>query len=142
MLVVVIIGALGYFGVRSRTVQTSSNGYTVQVTYPQFARAGLDVPFRVHVHHSGGFPSELTLAISDNYFRMFETQGFFPDPSNSTADGRFVYLTFSAPHGDDFVMDYDTYIQPAAQLGKPATVQVIVNHLVVVQTHLHTWLWP
>jgi hypothetical protein len=142
LLIVVVFGALGYLGVRSRTVATTASGYTVQVTYPQFARAGLDVPFRVHIHHPGGFPSELTLAISANYFRMFETQGFFPDASSSTGDGKFEYLTFTTPHGDDFVVDYDAYIQPAAQLGKPATVQVILDHRIVVQTHLHTWLWP
>jgi hypothetical protein len=142
LLVIVVVGALGYLGVRSRTVHNSANGYTVSVTYPQVARAGLDVPWRVHVHHPGGFTSDLTLAVSQNYFRMFETQGFFPDADSVTANGRFVYFTYTKPDGEDFVLDYDTYIQPAAQLGKPATVQVIVDKVVVVQTHLRTWLLP
>jgi hypothetical protein len=142
LLVLVILGGSGLLGVRSRTVDASEGGYTLHVTYPQTARAGLDVPWRAHVHHAGGFPGDLTLAISTDYFRMFETQGFYPDADSSSNDGTFVYLTFSKPDGEDFVLDFDAYIQPAAQLGKPATVRVIIGGSVVVQTHLKTWLLP
>ena len=58
----------------------------------QVARSGLDVPWRARVHRDGGVNSELTLAVSSDYFRMFETQGFFPDPESATNDGQFVYL--------------------------------------------------
>jgi hypothetical protein len=139
---VVALGALGYLGVRSRTVQARANGYTLQVTYPQTARAGLDIAWRAHVHHAGGFSSDITLAISTDYFRMFETQGFYPDADKSTNDGHFVYFTFLKPPGDDFLVDYDAYIQPASQLGKSATVKLIIDKQVQVQTHLHTWLVP
>lgn len=142
LVVIVALGATGSFGVRSRSVHATTGGYTLQVTYPQVARAGLDVPFRTTVHHSGGFDAELTIAISSDYFRMFETQGFYPDADSVTNDGQFVYLTFSRPDSEDFVLEYDAYIQPAAQLGKSATVQVIVGHTVVVESHLRTWLLP
>lgn len=137
-----LLGAVGVFGVHSRTVDAASNGYTLQVTYPQTARAGLDVAWRAHVHHAGGFPGGLTLAVSTDYFRMFETQGFYPDADSSTNDGRFVYFTFTKPPGDDFLLDYDAYIQPGSQIGKSATVKVIIHGTTVVQASLHTWLVP
>jgi hypothetical protein len=136
------MGAVGLFGVHSRTVRTTSNGWTLAVTYPQAARAGLDVPWRARVSHSGGLPSKITLAVSTDYFRMFETQGFFPDPDTVTNDGRFVYFTFDTPAGDDFLVDYDAYIQPGSQLGKSATVKVIVSGQEVAHTSLRTWLVP
>jgi hypothetical protein len=142
LLVIVLAGALGVFGVHSRTTSTRSGGYELSVTYPQTARAGLDVPWRTRVHHAGGFDSAITLAVSTDYWRMFETQGFFPDADSSTNDGHFVYLTFQKPRGTDFVLDYDAYIQPAAQLGKSATVKLIVHGSVVAETTLHTWLVP
>lgn len=142
LLIIVICGAVGVFGVRSRTAHTSSNGYDLAVTYPQSARAGLDVPFEVVVRHPGGFGDSLTLAISRDYFRMFESQGFFPDADSSTADDQFVYMTFSAPKGDVFTLWYDTYIQPAQQLGKSAKVDLIIDDKVVAQTSLRTWLVP
>lgn len=142
LFVVVAIGALGGFGVRSRTVGAEQNGYTLHVTYPQTARAGLDVPWRARVHHDGGFATDLTLAISTDYFRMFETQGFYPDADSAANDGRFVYLTFTKPPGDEFVLDYDAYIQPGSQLGKSATVEVLVAGAVMVRATLRTWLLP
>ncbi|HEY3718170.1 MAG TPA: hypothetical protein VGL39_26885 [Jatrophihabitantaceae bacterium] len=143
LLAVVVLGAFGVFGVHSRSTSATSNGYTLAVTYPQSARAGLDVPFRVSVHHAGGIDDDLTLAISTDYFRMFETQGFYPDASSSTNDGRFVYLTFSKPpSGDDFLMDFDAYIQPGSQLGKSATVKLIVQGHELARTSIRTWLVP
>jgi hypothetical protein len=142
LFVIVVCGAIGVFGVHSRTAHTSSNGFQMSVTYPQTARSGWDVPFEVVVRHPGGFGDSLTLAISRNYFRMFESQGFFPDADSSTADDQFVYMTFTAPKGDVFTLWYDTYIQPSQQLGKSAEVRLIVNETVVAKTTLRTWLVP
>jgi hypothetical protein len=138
----VVLGAIGVFGVRSRTVATNANGYTMSVTYPQVARAGLDVPWRVQVHRAGKLPDQITVAVSADYFRMFETQGFFPDADTATSDGRLVYFTFDTTGGADFVVDYDAYIQPAAQVGKSATVELIVAGELVATVSLHTWLVP
>lgn len=142
LFVIVVLGGLGLLGVRSRTVETSSYGYTLKVVYPQVARSGLDVPWRVEVQHDGGFGKALTVAVSTDYLRMFETQGWYPSPDHVGNDGQFVYLTFDSPVGDRFVLDYDAYIQPAAQVGKSATVKVIVDHTVVAQADLETWLLP
>jgi hypothetical protein len=142
LLLVVVLGATGAFGVRSATTSVSQRGYMLSVTYPRVARAGLDVPVRVHVHHPGGYPSALSVAVSSDYFEMYETQGFFPEPDSESNDGRFVTLTFSKPSGDDFQVEYDTYIQPAAQIGKSAVVRVEIKGQVVAQVSISTWLLP
>jgi hypothetical protein len=142
LLVIVLLGAIGFFGVRSRTTTTTSHGYTMSVTYPQAARAGLDVPWRVRVHRDGGLPNQLTLAVSTDYFRMFETQGFFPDPDTQKNDGRFVYFTYQGPPAHVMEMEYDAYIQPAEQLGKGATVKVLVAGVPVASATIRTWLVP
>jgi hypothetical protein len=142
--VIVAAGAIGVFGVHSRTATAtgSKDGYRLSVVFPQTARAGLDVPWRAIVASSDGFTSAITIAVSTDYFRMFETQGFYPDPDEQTNDGRFVYFSFNKPRGHTFVLDYDAYIQPASQIGKSATVEVLVHNAVVARTTIHTWLVP
>jgi hypothetical protein len=142
LLVIVLAGAVGVFGVHSRTVTNSADGYTLRVVYAESARAGLDVPFRVYVHRDGGFSSGFTLAISMDYFRMFETQNFFPAADSETNDGKFMYFTFAKPRGPDFDLEYDAYIQPASQIGKGARIKLLVKGHVEAQLSVHTWLVP
>jgi len=142
LLVFVMLGASGYLGVHSRSATASSNGYTLDVHYAQFARAGLDVPLVVTVTHAGGFGKQLVLAVTSDYFDIFETQGFYPDPSATTRDGDTLFLTFDAPTGDVFRFSYDAYIQPSSQRGKSATVTVVDAGVPVVSTHITTHLLP
>jgi hypothetical protein len=44
---------------------------------------------------------------------LFETQGWYPTPADTTADDRYVYEKFSAPkHGDTLTILFDSYLQP------------------------------
>ncbi len=142
LLLVVLAGAAGLFGVHTSTVSTRSGGYSLAVDYPRVARAGLDTSWRAVVRHDGGFDQGLTLAISTNYFHMFETQGMYPDADSSTNDGTFVYFDYDKPPGDEFVLDYDAYIQPSSQVGKSAVVELIVGGRQVASVALKTWLMP
>lgn len=143
LLLIVLLGAVGALGVHSHTNSSSAGGYTLSVTYPQVARAGLDTPWRARVHRAGGVNADLTLAVSSAYFRLFETQGFYPTPDSTTNDGDYVYMQFTKLRpGRDFVLEYDTYIQPASQLGKSGTVRLIIGGHEVVRTSFHTWLVP
>jgi len=141
LLGIVVAAAFGVFGVHSRTTTEHADGYGLRITYPQVARAGLDVPFRVHVSYPQA-PKSITIAITSDYFRMFETQGFYPSPDTQKNDGRFVQFQFDGPPSDGMELEYDAYVQPAAQLGKRATVQVLVGGKIVVQTTIRTWLVP
>jgi hypothetical protein len=140
--VIVLAGAAGLLGVRSRTTSDDSGPWQLTVTYPQVARPGLDIPWRAQVHHAGGLPAKITLAVSTDYFRMFEEQGFYPDADSATNDGHFVYFTFTTRPGNDFMVDYDAYVQPASQIGKSAVVELLVGGSVKARVQLHTWLAP
>jgi hypothetical protein len=121
----VLADMVGLLGVHTSTATASRGGYTMTLRYPGVARAGLDVEWQVTVRHRGGFGKALTLGVTGDYFDIFETQGFHPQPSAETRDGQTLYLTFDAPPGDTFVVYYDAYIQPASQQGKSARVTVI-----------------
>lgn len=132
----------GLFGVRTDQVSATGHGFVLSVEYPHTARAGLDVTWRVQVTHPGGFGRTLTLAITGDYFDIFETQGFHPDPDSATRTGDTLLLTFTAPPGEVFVVSYDAYIQPSSQLGRSAHVAVLRAGKPVVGVDLSTHLIP
>jgi hypothetical protein len=138
----VVAALVGVLGVHTSTAQAERGGWTVSVDYPAVARAGLDVRWRVHVQHPGGFGKTLTLAVSSKWWEIFETQGFFPQPDGMQRDGATTYLDFDDPPGDTFVLDYDAYIQPSAQVGRTAHVGVVVDGAEAVGVTWKTRLVP
>ena len=139
---IVLAGAAGLFGVRSSEATASAAGWTVSVTYASVARAGLDVPWQVTVRREGGFTGPITLAVTADYFDIYEEQGLDPAPATETADGERLYWTFDPPPGDELTVDFDAYIQPASQLGASGAVTVLEGGSEVVTVPFRTWLVP
>ncbi|CUR57977.1 conserved hypothetical protein [metagenome] len=127
LLAFVVAGATGFLGVRESTEHTTAGGYTLELTYAQVARAGLDVPFEVTVRHPGGFAAPILLTVTGDYFDIFETQGFHPNPSAERRGSHTLYLEFDPPPDDTFVLSYDAYIQPSSQQGRDGHIGVVVD---------------
>ena len=143
LVVVVVAGLAGVLGVRDATSQASEDGWSLRLQYAGTARAGLDVPFTATVRHDGGLGKQVTLALTGDYLDIYETQGFHPEPSAQTRDGRTLYLTFDTPpSGDTMTVTYDAYIQPAAQRGAEATLAVWDGGREVAPVHVDTRLLP
>lgn len=140
---VVVAGVLGLLGDRLAVSTASEAGYTLTLEYARTARAGLDVPWSLTVEREGGFDGpELTVAVTGDYFGVFESQGLDPEPSAETADGEYVYWTFDTPEGDTFRVDFDAYVQPSSQVGASGTVAVVVDGRHVAPIAFTTTLLP
>jgi hypothetical protein len=142
MALAVAAGLLSLLGVHTSAASAHGHGYELSVHYPAVARAGLDTPWQVTVTHPGGFDKTVTLAVTGDYFNIFETQGFHPEPADETRDAHTLYLTFTAPPGDTFVVDFDAYIQPSSQRGRSARVSVMEGDTPVVSVDIDTRLLP
>lgn len=138
----VVAGAAGLLGGHTSTATASSDGYQLTLQYPGIERPGIDTQWELKIVHPGGFSRAVTIAVTGDYFDLFETQGFYPTPSATTRDGTNVYLTFTKPAGDTFVVMFDAYIQPYSTFGKKATVSVIEHGKPVASIRYHTWLVP
>ena len=126
VLALVVVAALaGLLGVHTATASATADGWSLTLRYPATARAGLDVTWQATVTHPGGLGKTVTLAVTGDYPNLFETQGFHPEPAEETRDSSTLYLTFTAPPGDTFVVDFDTYVQPASQAGSAGTLSVV-----------------
>jgi len=143
LLVVVVAGAVGVFGVRSTSTTVRGGGYEMTVTYPRTARAGLDAPWQVDLTAPpAGFGDAVVLAVRSGYFDVWEEQGFSPEPAAQTSDGTFDRLTFDPPPGRSFSLSFDGYLQPGSQRGREGEVVVLVGGERVVSTRFSTWLAP
>lgn len=142
LLCLVLTGLAGLLGVHSTTSRASEGGWDLSLRHAGVARPGLDVPWEVTVTHPGGFDSDIVLAVTADYFDIFETQGFVPEPSDDTRDGSTRYLTFAAPPGDVFTVSYDAYIQPASQSGRSGTLSVVVDGRPMASVDFRTVLMP
>jgi hypothetical protein len=144
LLLAVLAALAGLLGVHTSTASATGSGWHLSLRYPRVARAGLDVTWQATVTRPGGFGKSVTLAVTGDYLNMFETQGFHPEPAEETRDATTLYLTFTAPPGDTFVVDFDTYVQPASQAGSAATVAVVdpATHRPFASVHVSTHLAP
>jgi hypothetical protein len=142
LLVVVLLGATGLLGDTTQTTRVSGDGIDLTLTWATSSRAGMDVPWEVSVHRAGGFTGDITLAVTGSYFDIYETQGWRPDPSDSTREGDTLYLTFSKPPGDTLVAAYDAYIQPSSQVGRSGHLAVLDRGREAVSLDFRTILLP
>jgi hypothetical protein len=139
----VAAGLSGLLGIRSGTAESTADGYTLRVTYPQVTRAGIAVPFRVRVRHAGGFDGPLTLAISKRLFSRFDFQNHYPNPSTETSSAELVYYEFDPPPGEVFELDVDARTAPD-QNGSTTVYRtaLLVDGSEVTDVSYRVWVVP
>ncbi|MBW0089058.1 hypothetical protein I4I73_01575 [Pseudonocardia sp. KRD-184] len=143
LLVIVLAGAGGLFGVRTTTTTATAGPFELSLEHAWIARAGLDVPWTVSVHRTGGFTGPVTLAVTSSYFDIYESQGLDPEPATRTADAEFLYWTFDPPpSGENLTVDFDAYIQPSSQWGASGRLRLIEDGASVVLVDFTTALVP
>ncbi len=136
------LGLAGALGVRTGTVAASGVGYELEVTYARVTRPGLATPWSATVRHPGGFDGPITIAVSSEYFDMFDENGLDPDPTGSTADGDYVYWQFDPPDGDVFEVSFDARIEPARQWGREGVTLLMDGDKVIAEARYKTWVLP
>lgn len=119
-------GLFGVFGDRLNVVEgDSGDSIHLAVTYASVTRPGQDVTFEIEVTDPAGLDSEVTLAINPEYLSLYETQGWYPDPSDQSRDGEWLYLTFATERRTTMVIGFDAYIQPDQVRGRQGRVAVV-----------------
>ncbi|MFD6897027.1 hypothetical protein ACFWB0_21095 [Rhodococcus sp. NPDC060086] len=139
---IVLAGLTGLLGVYSMTAHASGGGYQLDLEYPRIARPGLNIPWNLTVRRPGGFTEPVVIAVESDYFDMFESQGWTPEPSAETSDADRTYMTLDPPPGDTLTLGFDAYVQPSSQTGASGSVSVYEDGIDVVTAHFTTWLVP
>lgn len=139
----VLAGLFGLLGDRSGVVEgAAADGHHLRLAYAETSRPGADVPFEIRVTRAEGLDPEITLALSGDYLDMYETQGWYPESTEQTRDGAWVYLTFATEGQPVMVIDFDAYIQPDALLPRSGELALVVDGEPVDPLSFRTFLFP
>ena len=114
--VFLLLGALGFYGVRSETATAAGGGYELSVTYASISRPALATPWSFEVRRAGGFPDGLTVSVTSSYFDAFDENALGPAPVEETTDADRTIWRFSPTSSDTLSVSFDARIAPAVQL--------------------------
>jgi len=130
------------FGVDSAEARASGDGYDLTVRYAEVSRPALATPFEIEVHRDGGFDGPVTVAVDQDYVKLWDENGLYPAASSETSDGRWILWEFDPPDGDTLRIVYDARIEPAAQQGRDGAVAIVDDGVHVARVDFHTRIWP
>ena len=114
--VFLLLGALGFYGVRTTTASAAGGGYELSVDYASVSRPGLATPWAFEVRRAGGFPDGVTVAVTSSYFDAFDENALGPAPVEETTDGDMTIWRFSPTTSDTLSVSFDARLEPGVQL--------------------------
>lgn len=138
----VLLGAVGLFGIRTRTVSAVGGGYAVTLAYPATDRSDQPIHWELSVRRAGGFSGPVHVGVSQSYLDLLDLNGIEPQPTESHTDGPFVVWTFDPPDGDVLRVTLDANIQVNAHFGEGAVVAILEGGTPVVSVKYRTWVAP
>ncbi|MGH2630426.1 MAG: hypothetical protein ACRDHI_07700 [Actinomycetota bacterium] len=127
---------------RTGTASDADAGVTLEVTYAQVTRSGLESPWRVEIRSSGGFDRPVTIMTSADYFERFDFNAWYPEPSSTTMRGDLLVLTFEPPDGDVLRVDFDGRASPTFGLGSAATTSLETRGMPLLSVDYRTVVMP
>jgi hypothetical protein len=140
--VFVLLGAIGLFGIRTRTVTASAGGYTMSLDYPWTDRADQPIHWVLSIRRAGGFSGPVDIGITQSYLDLLDLNAIEPEPSGTHTDGPLVVWTFDPPSGRVLRVLVDANIQLNGRFGAAADVSVLEGGKPVVSVHYRTWVAP
>lgn len=111
-----LLGALGFYGVRKTSASAAGGGYELSVDYASVSRPGLATPWSFEVRRPGGFPDGLSVAVTSGYFDIFDENGLGPAPAEETTAGDLTIWRFGPTSSDTLSVSFDARIEPGVQL--------------------------
>jgi len=139
---IVLCGAIGLFGIRTKTVSAAAGPYTMTLQYPWTDRLDQPAHWLLTVRREGGFSGPVDIAITQSYLDILDVNGLQPDPSSTSNSGPFVVWTFDPPDGDTLRVLLDANIGLNTHFGAAAEVAVLEHGVPVVSVHYRTWVAP
>jgi len=138
----VVLGVVGLFGSKTKTVSAAGGGYSLSVIYPAVTRPGLPVRWIYEVKHRGGFSGPIRIATTQGYLNLFDISSLAPQPSSEKAGSGMIVWAFDPPSGDDFIVSIDAATESGVHEVPSATAGVVINGRPVVRVRFKTVVVP
>lgn len=141
----VVVGGLGFLGVRTADARVSGDGFEMNVHYAAVTRPALATPFSITVRSTDGaaLPAQVTIMVSSEYLAMFDDNGMEPLPSESYNTATWTSWTFDVPEGrGSLTVDLDARLEPSVQWGRSAEARLEIDGEVVISVPFTTRVAP
>lgn len=135
-------GAVGLLGDSVATKTATEAGYTLTLQYPKASRAGQDVPWTLDITSTESLPQQIVIAVTGDYFNIFEHQGLDPEAYSQTADDEMEYWTFDTPDGNTMSISIDQYVEPGVMRGASGTVGLYIDGELIAPIDFTTRMLP
>ena len=140
---VVAVGASGWLGVKSGTIhREAADGTTIDLVYPQVARPGLAVPWRLLIDAPQGFATGVRITLTSSYVASFDHNDLNPDPSSIERDDTAITYVFDEAPGTRFEMAFDMSVEPGVQWKRSSSVRITLGDDQISEFDLTTWVLP
>ena len=138
----VLFGLGNAVGLRIGTASADASDVTLEVTYAEVTRSGLETPWKVEVRSAGGFDQPVTITTTAAYFERFDFNQWYPEPSSTTLRDDLLVLTFDRPQGDVLLVRFDGRASPTFGLGSAATTSLDTPGLPPLSVGYRTVVMP
>jgi len=100
------------------------------------------VPWELEISNTLVLPNQIVVAVTGDYFKIFEHQGLDPEAYSLTADSQMEYWTFDTPGGDTMAISIDQYFEPGVMSGASGTVGLYIDGDLVAPIDFTTRVLP
>ena len=143
---VLITAAAAFDALGPRTGDTSADGggYSLDLEYPQIARAGEPAPLVLIITSEDAFGESVQVRFCATYFEHLDFQAWYPSPSAEASEGDWVVYEFDPPpSGQTLRVALDARVAPGQLGGRDACeVSVLTAGEPAVTATWTTWRMP
>ena len=142
---IVLAAAIGLLGVRTGMVETSGDGYVLQVEHTEVSRAGLATPWSAEVSTADGsaLPGMVTVGLTTAYLAMLDLNGLSPTPSSTYSTGQWTWWEFEVPAGRSSLhIELDVRLEPAVQWARSGSAALEIAEDRKASVDFTTWVMP
>ena len=142
---IVLAAAVGLLGVRTGVVESSGDGYVLQVVHTEVSRAGLATPWSAEVSTADGssLPGTVTVGLTTSYLAMLDLNGLSPTPSSTYSTGQWTWWVFEVPPGRSSLhIELDVRLEPAVQWARSGSAALEIADDRKASVDFTTWVMP
>jgi len=142
---IVLVAAVGLLGVRTGVVESSGDGYVLQVKHTEVSRPGLATPWSAEVSTADGstLPGTVTVGLTTSYLAMLDLNGLSPTPSSTYSTGEWTWWEFEVPPGRSSLhIELDVRLEPAVQWARSGAAALEIAEDRKASVDFTTWVMP
>lgn len=144
MVLFLVAGLFGVFGIRDAHQVARHEGLRFAISYPAVTRGGLPARWLLDIRTDDGssLPASIEIRTTAEYFDIFDHNDLTPEP-DATWQSDMLSWTYRPESGDSSLrIELDIRTQPNARWRHAANTDVVVDDVTIVSFEYATFVVP